>query len=135
VVRYVLRIPTDWQDELSILLLVGATFFSAGWVQAHRGHVAIDALAELLPPGPDRIRRWIADLLTVAFCLFFSWKSWSLCLEALHEGQVSQSSWAPPMWIPYSLMSIGMTLVTLQLVAQLTDFRSAPVKADPSSRH
>jgi TRAP-type C4-dicarboxylate transport system permease small subunit len=26
--RYFLKLPTDWQDELSVFLLVGATFMS-----------------------------------------------------------------------------------------------------------
>ena len=45
VVRYVLRVPTDWQDETAVFLIVGATFLSAAAVQARRGHVAIEALA------------------------------------------------------------------------------------------
>ena len=32
--RYALGIASDWQDELSTFLLVGATFASAAWTQA-----------------------------------------------------------------------------------------------------
>jgi TRAP-type C4-dicarboxylate transport system permease small subunit len=42
--RYLFKIPSDWQDEVTIFLLVGATFLSAGWVQAQRGHVGIASL-------------------------------------------------------------------------------------------
>ena len=31
--RYLFKIPSDWQDEVTIFLLVGATFLSAAWVQ------------------------------------------------------------------------------------------------------
>ncbi len=51
-VRYWLRIPTDWQDELTVFLLVGATFLSAGYIQFKRGHVGIDALAEICRRKP-----------------------------------------------------------------------------------
>jgi hypothetical protein len=47
--RYLFKIPSDWQDELSIFLLVGATFMSAAWVQERRGHVGIQALGAVLP--------------------------------------------------------------------------------------
>ena len=55
--RYFFEIPSDWQDELSTFLLIGATFGAAAWVQARRGHVAIDALGHLLPPAADYVRR------------------------------------------------------------------------------
>jgi TRAP-type C4-dicarboxylate transport system permease small subunit len=118
-VRYWLHIPTDWQDELSVFLLVGATFFSAGYIQAQRGHIGIEALAEILSPRANRLRRYLADLFSFAFCLFFTWKSWTLLREAVQEGQVTQSTWGPPLWIPYGIMSVGMSVLTLQILLQL----------------
>lgn len=121
IVRYVFHHPADWQDELAVFLLVGATFMSAAWVQARRGHVAIDAVAELLPPAVERVRRFLADVASFGFCVFFAWKSWTLFHEAWEDGMVTQSSWAPPLWIPYSFMAVGMTLLTLQLLLQILD--------------
>jgi TRAP-type C4-dicarboxylate transport system permease small subunit len=117
--RYLFKIPSDWQDEMSIFLLVGATFLSAAWVQQARGHVGIQALGALLSPRADSIRRRASDLATFAFCSFFSWKSWTLLFEAIHEHQTSNSSWGAPLWIPYGAMALGMTTLALQLLAQL----------------
>jgi len=116
--RYFLKVPTDWQDEVSVFLLVGATFMSAGFVQERRGHIGIEALASLLPPSINKLREYFCDLGSFAFCLFFTWKSWTLCYEAWNEGQTTSSSWAPSLVIPYGLMSVGMTLLTLQLLIQ-----------------
>lgn len=135
--RYFFSIPSDWQDELSVFLLVGATFASASWVQARRGHVAIDALGAILPPGADRFRRWLADLLSFAFVTFFAWKSWSLLHEALVDGQTTPSAWGPPLWIPYGCMSVGMTLLAAQLLLQVLGSRHAnsrPAHLAPSPR-
>ena len=121
--RYFFAIPSDWQDELSTFLLVGATFASAAWGQARRGHVAIDALAQVLPPAVDRARHLLADLLSFAFVAFFAWKSWTLLLEAIDEGQTTSSAWGPPLWIPYSFMAVGMTLLGLQLLSQVLGAR------------
>jgi TRAP-type C4-dicarboxylate transport system permease small subunit len=117
--RYFLSIPSDWQDELSTFLLVGATFASAGWTQARRGHVGIDALGHILPPAADRLRRRLADFIALLFCGFFAWKSWTLLAEAWTEGQTTPSAWGPPLWIPYSCMTIGMALLSLQLAIQV----------------
>ena len=50
--RYFLKIPSEWQDELSIFLLVGATFLSAGWIQARRGHVGTARPPQFARPAP-----------------------------------------------------------------------------------
>ena len=126
--RYFFSIPSDWQDELSVFLLVGATFLSAAWVQARRGHVAIDAFGAILPPAADRARRWLADLLSLVFVSFFAWKSWSLLHEALVDGQTTPSAWGPPLWIPYGCMAAGMTLLAVQLLLQVLQSRHAPAQ-------
>ena len=135
--RYFFSSASDWQDELSTFLLIGATFASAAWVQARRGHVAIDALGAILPPGADRVRRWLADLLSLLFVAFFAWKSLGLLREALEDGQTTPSSWGPPLWIPYSCMTIGMALLALQLLLQVLGSRHAksqPAHLAPSPR-
>ena len=126
VARYFLHVPTDWQAETAVLLLVGATFLSGAYVQEHRGHVAIDVLSSMLPPRLNHVRRFIADLISMLFCAFFAWKSWTLLHEAWVEGQTSNSTFAPPMWIPYGLMAAGMTLLTLQIAVQLLRLSPAP---------
>jgi TRAP-type C4-dicarboxylate transport system permease small subunit len=117
--RYFLKAATDWQDETAIFLLVGATYLCAANVQQQRGHIGIEALTGLLSSRVNHWRQLLVDALSRAFCTFFSWKSWTLLAEALHEGQTTGSSWAPPLWIPYCLMAAGMSLLCVQLLVQL----------------
>jgi TRAP-type C4-dicarboxylate transport system permease small subunit len=117
--RYLFKIPSDWQDEMSIFLLVGATFLSAAWVQERRGHVGIQALSAVLPRSTDRVRRYVSDIATFVFCTFFCWKSWTLLTEAVKDGQISGSAWGAPLWIPYGSMAVGMTLLSLELLMQI----------------
>jgi TRAP-type C4-dicarboxylate transport system permease small subunit len=117
--RYFLKIPTDWQDEMSVFLLVGAMFMCGAYVQSHRGHIGIEALAGFFSPAANRLRLLFCDVASFAFCAFFTWKTWSMLREAVVEGQTTSSSWAPPLWIPYGLMAAGMTLLTLQILLQI----------------
>ena len=117
--RYFLKVPTDWQDEMSVFLLVGATFFCAAYVQSERGHIGIEAIAGWLSPLANRIRKIVCDGVSLLFCSFFSWKSWTLLHEAWVDGQTTSSSWAPPLWVPYSFMALGMSLLSLQILLQL----------------
>jgi TRAP-type C4-dicarboxylate transport system permease small subunit len=130
--RYKLGMASDWQDELSTFLLIGATFASAAWTQARRGHVAIDALAHILPPRVDRARRMLADLLSFLFCAYFAWKCWQLLGEAWEEGQTTPSAWGPPLWIPYGCMTAGMALLSLQILLQLLAGPTRAIAARPA---
>jgi len=118
--RYAMQASTDWQDEAAVFCLVGATFLCGAFVQSLRGHVGIEAIAGLLPSSLNRLRLMLVDLLSVLFCAFFAWKSWALFHEAWVDKQTTSSSWAPPLWIPYALMAAGMTLLSLQLLIQLS---------------
>jgi TRAP-type C4-dicarboxylate transport system permease small subunit len=117
--RYFLHLSTDWQDELSVFLIVGAVFMSSAAIQAQRGHVAIEAIVSLLPPRANAVRQWLVDVASFAFCSYFAWKSWTLLDEAWVEDYHSESTWGPPLWIPYSVMAVGMTLLAVQLLLQV----------------
>lgn len=126
--RYFLSMPSDWQDELSVFLLIGATFASAAWTQARRAHVGIEALAHVLPPTADRVRRFLADLIALLFVAFFAWKCWALLQEAWEEGQTTSSAWGPPLWIPYGCMTFGMALLSVQLLVQTLQLGRLPAR-------
>ena len=130
VLRYFVHVPTDWQDEVSVFLLVFVTFGSSAWVQSERGHIGIEALAGYLPAAVNRLRWWTCDLVSFAFCGFFAWKSWALVYEAWAEGMTTSSNWAPPLWFPYSLMASGMSLLVLQLLLQVL---TGPRSREPSA--
>src|SRR5499427_3236301 len=117
--RYFLHLSTDWQDELSVFLIVGAVFMSSAAIQERRGHVAIEAIVSVLPAGVNHVRQILVDGASFMFCAFFAWKSWLLLDEAWTENFHSESTWGPPLWIPYSLMAVGMTLLAVQILVQL----------------
>src|ERR1700749_2941597 len=80
--RYFLKASTDWQDEAAVFCLVGATFLCGAFVQTLRGHIGIEAVAGILPPAVNRLRLCVVDLISLLFCTFFAWKSWTLLRDA-----------------------------------------------------
>jgi TRAP-type C4-dicarboxylate transport system permease small subunit len=130
VVRYFLKYSTDWQDEMSVFLIVGAVFMSAAAIQAQRGHIGIEAIVGLLPKRVNHARILLVDAASLAFCGYFAWKSITLLHEAIVDDYHSSSTWAPPLWIPYSLMTAGMILLSVQLLLQIVAGLRAP---DPAA--
>src|SRR4029077_19272111 len=99
--RYLFRAATDWQDEVAVFCIVGAVFLCGAWVQSLRGHVGIEAVASVLSPAANRIRMILVDLMSLAFCAFFAWKSWTLFHEAWVDKMTTSSTFSPPLTIPY----------------------------------
>src|SRR3954470_16629832 len=116
--RYIFHAATDWQDEVAVFSIVGAVFLSGAWVQSQRGHIGIEAIASVLPPAVNRVRQIVVDIMTLAFCAFFAWKSWTLFHEAWVDKMTTSSTFSPPLTIPYGLMAAGMSLLVIQLALQ-----------------
>lgn len=136
--RYLFRAATDWQDEVAVFCIVGAVFLAGAWVQSQRGHIGIEAVASILPESVNRVRVVVVDILTLAFCVFFSWKSWTLFHEAWVDHMTTSSTFSPPLTIPYGLMASGMTLLVVQVALQLAhawvrkaDTRASAPEAEP----
>jgi tripartite ATP-independent transporter DctM subunit len=108
-----------WQDEVTIFLIAGAVFLSAAAVQGRRGHIGIEVLDHVLSPGANAARRAVVDVMVLAFCLIFAWEAAGLLNEAVQEGQTSHSAWGPPLWIPYLVLTTGMTLLAVQVALQV----------------
>jgi tripartite ATP-independent transporter DctM subunit len=119
VVGHILGRSLAWQDEVTIFLIVGAIFLSAAFVQSKRGHIGIEVLAQFLSPQANKTRHLVIDAAALAFCIVFAWDSGALLHEAFVEGQTTHSAWGPPLWIPYTLMAVGMVMLAVQLAVQV----------------
>ncbi len=117
--RYVLDRTTIWQTDFVTYCLIGATFIGSPYVLMTRGHVNVDVLP--LHVGP-KARYWLAlftMLLAMSFCIAMVVLSSLYWHEAWSQNWRSDTVWRARLWIPYASMPIGLTILTLQYVAEL----------------
>lgn len=127
ITRYFLTIATDWVIEFCIYLLIAATFLSAAYTQSERGHVGIEVLEEVMSAKWNRVRLLLGDILSVAVIAFIANNAWHYSWEAYQQGWTTDSTWAPPLWIPYLLMAFGLTTLALQIIVQIFETLTMPV--------
>jgi TRAP-type C4-dicarboxylate transport system permease small subunit len=82
--RYVLRAPVSWSDEVTVVLMLWSLFWTAGLVLREREHVAVDLVYAGLPPGGRRLLGlaaglgfgvlFLAALPTTADYILFLWR-------------------------------------------------------------
>ncbi|MGH7047668.1 MAG: TRAP transporter small permease [Stellaceae bacterium] len=119
--RYYLHRPHTWNLELNIFLLIGATFLAANYTQMKRAHVGTEVLQTLMSARWNRLRILAGDILSALLCAFaavmvlrYVWQAWS-------EGWTTNSTWAPPEWIPYTLIGVGLVLISLEYLVQIVE--------------
>ena len=136
-VRYVLNQNTIWQTDFVTYSLIAATFIGSPYVLMLRGHVNVDVLPHYLAP---RRRYWLALWsigVSLAFCLVMTALTFQFWKEAWDNSWVSDTMWRARLWIPYSSMPIGLTLLALQCLAELFELLSGRAQpfGTPDAEH
>jgi TRAP-type C4-dicarboxylate transport system permease small subunit len=118
-VRFVLGQSTIWQTEAVVYLMIGATLIGLPYVQLLRGHVGVDLIPEMLPPGARRVLAAVTLMATIAMIAVMLFYGWEMFHVAFQRGWRSDTVWGPQLWIPYIALPIGFGLFLLQLCADL----------------
>lgn len=120
ITRYVLKTPTIWEIEFSVFLLIMATFVGAAYGLKNGAHIHIDLLTHLLPPRIQARLSLLTSLVALVFCALLALLGWEMWWEATSKGWRSDSLWGPPLWVPYLFLPLGMTLLCLQYLVQIS---------------
>ena len=128
-VRAVLGESSIWQTEFVTFSLVAATFLGAPYILLTRGHVAVDVVPLMLASPRRRVLHLVGSAIALAFCACFLWAAVPWWWEAFHSGQTTSSIWRARLWIPYLAVPVGLALMCLQFVAEMS--LVATRRADP----
>ncbi len=119
IVRYILRVPTIWEIEFSVYLIIMATFLGAAYGLKEGAHINIDLITRLLPGRLNARLSQVTSFISFLFCVLIAWKGWGMWWEAYSKGWKSESLWGPSLAVPYFFLPLGMTLLALQYLIQM----------------
>jgi TRAP-type C4-dicarboxylate transport system permease small subunit len=119
VVRYFLEASSYWQTEFVTYILIGSTFIGAPYVLMTRGHVNVELIPMKLGPRPRFLLALLAYSVAAAFCITITWLGAEEWYLAWSRNWLSDSVWAPPLWIPYLAMPIGFGILSLQYIVDI----------------
>jgi len=143
VLRYWLGASTTWQTEFVTYAVVASTLIGSPYVLLTRGHVNVDLLPHYLGQTGRMILALISSALGLLFCMVLGWSSWLYFHEAWAEGWVTETVWAPPLWIVLLPLPFGIAVLTLQYLADIIrlltgqdpPFGMEPAVGMPFARH
>lgn len=117
--RYVMRAPTTWGNEMISFIFAAIIMLGAGYTLRNRDHVSMDILYSRLSPRAQAT----VDVLTSFFMLLFCWvmfdQTFIMAKEALETGQRASSDWSPPLFPVMVSLPIGSALLLLQAIARV----------------
>jgi len=117
--RYFFQNAITWQTELVTILLVASTFIGSAYVLSEKAHVSMDWIYDFLSKSNVIRLKIFTSLLSLVFFLFLFYFTFLMVEEAFVKNYTTGTIWDPPLWVPYSSMLIGATLMILQYIAEI----------------
>jgi len=116
--RYVVKHPPIFVEEVSAYLLVLIVFFAAARTFREGGHIRVEVVEGRLP---QRVRLWLREIvlfLGLTYGLVLEWEVWRL-IQASRAFSVKSFFLRVPAYIPQGLILFGLGLLILVLGAEL----------------
>lgn len=118
VFRYVFKEPLFWAGEVSIFLLIYITFIGGSLGLKYKTQASVTLVIDLLPKGVNKA----VAILAHVFMLLFMGLLLYYCFTWISSPTVAiqrSSAILLPMWIPYSILPIGLLFATIHLISNL----------------
>ena len=123
-IRQVLGIsPPQFTSTIVEYGLLYITMLSAPWLVRQRGHVAIEALVQILPQVIREALAKVVYFVCALFAMYFAYLSVELFIEAWISGNLDVRSIDMPYWMQFLPMIFGYCLVSLEFLMFLLGVR------------
>jgi len=109
-------------EELTIYIVIWATFLTASLLVREDGHVRADLLLRMM--RPER-QRWVEIAncgIALGFCLALTWYGWLVAADSYDLGERSNTVLSFPMWVYYAALPVSAALMSIRYARRLWQF-------------
>lgn len=133
--RAVFNFSFQISDDLGGYLLVAITFLSLAYCQVTNAFHKVQFVQDRLKPRPRAILNLFFLAVAIVSVAAITWFLTVFAIDAFKSGDVAPTNLQTPMWIPQSIMPLGMAMLLVALIktaiVELRAFRSGQLP--PSS--
>lgn len=122
VIARMLGIVITWTAEFSGYAMASSSFLGLVYTFNTGGHIRVDLILGWLSRRP---RRWFEILclaMGLAVVSYFAWHSIVMTWQSYVLGDVGQGALRVPLWIPQTLMSVGILALAVSLLDNLVSY-------------
>ncbi len=120
--RYLVKRPTTWVNDISEILLVYVTFLGSAYVLRLGEHTRVDIVVTLLKRKNQEIMGIIQDTLALFFCLVFTYIAGNSFWDSLvTQERTAGGLFSVPLWSVYAVIPFGGLLLCIQLIRQIVE--------------
>ncbi len=119
IMRYVFVSPTIWVMEVSIYLNIACVFFAGGFTLRDRMHIRVDTLTCRFSNRNQILLQLISLILGLLYCSVLAWKALELAITSFRMGEVTPTILHIPVFLSYSCIVFGVSLLILEFIVQI----------------
>lgn len=106
-------------DDLAGYSLVASSFLALAYTLRSGGHIRVSLLLQRLPEAGRRRAEIAALAVGTAIILYFTWFTIELAWLSWRFGDMSQGVLAIPLWLPQSIMALGLIILAIAFLDEL----------------
>lgn len=115
VCRQVFRYTIPWADELATHMFVWFAYFGAVVAAKLSAHNRVSFQFNFFPPVVKKVSEAVADLIWVAFNLYFAWLAWDFIFFRMNRFWSSQTL-GLPMSVFYIVLPVAFVLMSVRIL-------------------
>lgn len=115
IMRYIMRSPITWAEELQMFMFLWIVYLAAGAAFRHSSHVVIEIIVDALPKGPKRIAEIIGFVLSLIVLCYLAIQGNAYYMQMVSTGKISTLLRIPYKYA-YAVIPIGNVLMIVSLI-------------------